>query len=457
MNEVSFFTPIVYNKPTILGFVDNYFYLRGRKAHVIDKDTVVLLEGKASLLGKIAKGFSYATLAIPLLMLALKTALRVTHTFKEIDVEKQMALTNAEKGAAKIKRLMTIIRKGEAHPEIEWLSKKEGTRVFRLKEFPDIVYKKGQWGEIDDRFQNTLKAKKVCMAYKLDLLVVPKIKKFSIEGDCFVAEERLDIEPHESAQEERYRELADKLTETAEQIAKFVAYSGFDDVTWRNIPILEKPGPEGQPQVGLVDLEFMGGAEGGFYGAVHKSVGLIGCMPTARLMDVVIRVGLKLGVIEKSRAEENKTFHVHRLKKWEEYRRPESLREFYKAKGITGKKKILVTDLNSLGLGNLDEKSTISNGTVTLRQVAREVIDEINGGIQENTDITSAAAQRFVILDLDEELSPYKWLGAPPGLCLDEKDEKHLWLRRIIKALMERGHLYKLQRTIEGSAYYLQA
>ena len=75
--------------------------------------------------------------------------------------------------------------------EIEYL---KGSKVFRLKETPNFVFKLGtessgslHKGKIatakeimEDRFENMIKAKEVCLVNNLALLIIPHSKKFPL-------------------------------------------------------------------------------------------------------------------------------------------------------------------------------------------------------------------------------------------------------------------------------------
>lgn len=104
MTSINFFTSIAYAsspKPlsaSILEQVDNYFYLGGKKAHVIEgevqseEEQVIFAETNSSLLARIGKVFSYFTIIIPLLMLITKAILRSNHNFKVINPKEKLEM-----------------------------------------------------------------------------------------------------------------------------------------------------------------------------------------------------------------------------------------------------------------------------------------------------------------------------------------------------------------------------
>jgi hypothetical protein len=345
MLKLSFFTPLVYITPSktaelsLLEKADNYFYLGGKKAYVIQgrtkngQEKVVLSESRSSLLTRIGKVLSYFSLLVPFIMLIIKATLRSKHSFKIIDpkqkLEKGMDISAST--AAKIQKLIPKIILGQDDEAIEWLAKGNNF-VFKLKESPNIVYKmvpdgtmrmseKG-WMDseaiIEERFANMVKAKRVCLVHDLSLLIIPHAKKIDVEASgsryTLIAEEALDFEPNESSQEKLYHRYSTELNETAHQLAVFIAKTGFNDVTWRNIPILkEREGFQGSRRVALIDLEHMSSCVNGFLGDCNGSRGLIHCVSEAQI-DIVIATATQQGVaISAQQAEQAKNLRLQEL------------------------------------------------------------------------------------------------------------------------------------------------
>jgi len=139
-------------------------------------------------------------------------------------------------------------------------------------------------------------AKEVCLANHLGLLIIPQAKQFSVSGHSFIAEQTLDFNAKKSGQEHLYHTCANALNETTRQLATLIAKTGFDDVTWRNIPILnEAPHYKGPRRIGLIDLEHMNSNVNGFIGVIDDSCGLIRCVSEEQI-DTVISEARKQGV-----------------------------------------------------------------------------------------------------------------------------------------------------------------
>lgn len=494
MSKLSFFTPIDYRSSpksinsNLLEKVDNYFYLGGKKAHVIQGRTktkhekVMLSESCTSALAKVGKILSYFTIVIPLIMLIAKTILRSQHSYKIINPKQQLekGINISEATIAKIQQLIPKIIKREDDTAIEWLAKGNNL-VFRIKETPELVYKLAPPGSLilgdkkfldskqrsDQRFENMVKAKEVCLTNDLGLLIIPHAKKFAVEVNgvsyTLIAEESLEFNHNESAHEELYHKYSTELNETARQLSIFIAKTGFNDVAWRNIPILnEVPTFQGDRRIALIDLESMNSAKNGFLGDINGSRGLIRCV-SEKQIDNVVAEACKTGGITEEQANEAKKYRLKELQD------DQLLRTFHARKGIKTGKEPLKVDLKSLGL-DLTEQAQINvtvgvdgnkfkreKQSVTLKKVAKDVIDEINKLIQNSSDQASTKGKRYFVLNTTEHpLSYYHGLGLSSKILIDEKDEKKLWIRRIIQALIDKGHIFKLDK-VNGHGYFIQA
>lgn len=166
MNHLTFFTPIHYSHPekfseTLLETVDNYFYLGGKKATVVSKDSagnekvlVSEFSDKSNTLTKFLKFFSYCTLIIPAAFLLVKGCLRAQHHFKIFNTQ-----TELEKGIEiddltykKINSLMSKIMFNMDDSNLIWISKDKDkpTAIFKLHENSDLEFVVPKYG-----YQNT--------------------------------------------------------------------------------------------------------------------------------------------------------------------------------------------------------------------------------------------------------------------------------------------------------------
>lgn len=420
-------------------------------------------------------------------MLIAKALFHSTHNFKFIDPKQKLekGMIISEDTAIKIQGLMPKILGEQKDDELEWLSTGNNL-VFKLAQHPQLVFKiarpnhfhgkgklpTGGSDKRDSRFENMVKAKEVCMANQLDLLIIPRAKKLTVNADgndyAFIVEESLDFDPDESTHEELYHKYSTELNETARQLATFIAKTGFNDVTWRNIPILKETQKfQGPRRVALIDLEHMKNAVNGFIGDFNGSCGLIRCVSKAQI-DIVIAEARKQRVaITDEQAQEAKN---HRLQELESDKK---LCTLYEKNGIiTGKEPIQV-DLDSLNLDltgegqisimvGVDETARFGikweKQTVTLRKVTEEVIAEMNRLIQNSSDQASTKGKRYFILKTDKDpFRAYNNLGLPSAkMFINEEEEKQLWLRRIVTALVDKGYILKLDK-VNGQGYFIQA
>lgn len=446
-------------------------------------EKVALVESRSSTLHKIAKVLSYFTIIAPLSLLIAKAVLRSSHTYKVFNARKHLekGINVSDATVVKIQKLMPKIVRANNDNAIEWLSKGNNL-VFRLKDDPTMVYKVAPAGnvirgsrvltpemQITERFDNMVKAQEICMAEQLDLLTIPHAKKFEVMVDgkkqLFLAEESLDFPAAESAHEALFADHAESLKKTTLQLAALVAKTGFNDVTWRNIPVInEAPGYQGPRRVALIDLEHMTSAKNGFIGDANGSRGLIRCV-SADQIDLVIEEGRKNGI----RLSEKAVIQTKELR-LKELAENQVLNAFYAKKGIKTGKELLDVDLSTLGLdldataeykylvAFKDGKPELSTMKIALRKVTEDVIAALNQQLLKQKDDESLKGKRYILLDTNENpLNFYRHLGLPEGVgMISEENEKKIWLNQIIKALIEKGHLFKLVK-VNGHGFFIQA
>ncbi|MDF2549884.1 MAG: hypothetical protein K0S07_951 [Chlamydiales bacterium] len=467
MNQIGFFTPLKYKTDDkkliefLLEKVDNYFYLGGKKACVLKHSKngtgkVLLLSKKASSIEKIVKISSYLTLVIPLALLLAKAALRFTHRFKYIDpkakLEKGLEISSATR--SKVQALASQIQRAADDSEIEWLSR-GNNRVFRLKEDPSLVFKTVSKRP---RFANMVRAKEICLAKRLNLLIIPKAKEIQIDGDQgqkfpLIAEESLDLNPIPSIQEDLYRTHAEELQDAVCQLATFIAKTGFNDVTWRNIPVLNQPSGL-QKRIALIDLEHMESAISGFLGDINNgSCGLIRCVSEGQIDRVIAeadRQGVALDPMEVLQAKNA------RLEQIDADRR---LFAFYERQNIITGKEPLEVDVAQLGLDlalRCQSRNT-NSAAFTLKDAVEEVIQEINRQIQDSSDHDSLKGKRCIFLTINSGRTRlYHIESLRKQSTFGNGESEDSWLHHIIQALIHQGHLFQIIE-LNTYGYFIQA
>jgi hypothetical protein len=293
------------------------------------------------------------------------------------------------------------------------------------------------------RYDNMMKAKRICMTHHLSQLVIPSAKKIELQHKdrkyVLIAEQKLDISKTDSKVEESFRKQPTAFEKTIRHITTFIAKTGFSDVTWRNIPLVapEKPG---EPyRIALIDLAEMGNVDEGLWGGSAGRRGLINCV-SGDLIDSVVDEARNQGVeISFERVSQLKQERIAELKF------DQALEAFHEKRGIkTGEEPLHVTP-GDLGL-NLDEKATYKGWDystkkfgiqeISVRRVLEMVIDTINDTIKQNATVEmSRKGKRTISLDIPSQIQR---AGSPPG----DKEGKNSFMYRVIQALIDKGYLY---------------
>lgn len=530
MSEIKFFTPVYYGvnaksfEEKAIENIDNYFNICGKKAVVIPgrtedgKEKVILRTSKFStktLFKIIGIALSIFTVIIPLVLLISKAILRSSHNYvqeethkkkaveisdnhtpgvegdpvkeqekethqvKDVKKDLEKAKDELEKGfqipletIIKIQALMPKILAEEDNHEIKWLARGNNL-VFKLENDPKIVFKLAksnkEKGKIEERFENMIKAKEVCLANDLGLLVIPHAKKLEIGGNTIIAEESLDFNAEESVQEEFYHIYSKDLNETVRQLAIFIAKTGFNDVTPRNIPILnEKVDFRGSRRIALIDLEYMRSSINGFIGDANGSCGLLHCVSEEQI-DIVMDEASKNGLVI---SDDNKQ------RRLQEIESDKGLKQYHINKGIVTGKEPINVDVNSLGLDGLEQQEEYKKGqTITLRNLTEKMINGINAAILESREEATLKRKRYVSVnisrymelgkpdnvvclskeDAEKLLQTNRQLGFPDPINISAEEEKKLlWFHRITNALIEKGHIFKLAK-VDPHVIWIQA
>ncbi|MCH9612107.1 MAG: hypothetical protein S4CHLAM102_05900 [Chlamydiia bacterium] len=163
---------------------------------------------------------------------------------------------------------------GEPLDGVEYFQSRYDSRVFTKSDWPDIICKFSPKSK--ERYKSICRSRAVCQSLSLHHLVVPLATLVPINLPFpLLVEERLNISRGERAQERDYTIYKDDLHEPIRQLAHFIIETGFSDVTWRNVPVIVPPTPEGS--IGLVDLEEFAEPLTGLFGGFHRR-GLVCCI-----------------------------------------------------------------------------------------------------------------------------------------------------------------------------------
>lgn len=492
MSEVSFFTPLCFEDRTqctaqpFMESVDDYFYLGGKKALVISgqqqgAEGALLYQQSSHWLMTALKVVSYATIIIPVIMLIIKAVMRSLQHFQFIDLKAQLeeGMEIPSHLTEKVEALMPKITQGQNDPEIHWLSQGNNF-VFTLEDNPEIVFKMARHNRfserlrrmmtpeelMEERFENMIKAKEVCLVHHLGLLVIPQAKKIQIAGRTLIAERRINIIPNASVQEDLHAKHTRNLTKAIDQVSKLTFKALCSDWAFRNLAVImdELDGIEESQaldegvdlRIALVDLEDMNSAAEGIFGGDESRPGLVRCLFSEEQIDRVLAEAQQHGVVNPYVSPEQ--IKRIRMEELAEYHR---LQNLYEAKGILHdhRKPIQIDDLSSLGF-DLEEEGEISipevvenattgkkkieytSHTVTFGQVIEDTIAAINQEILNAPEEASAKGKRRVYLSVNNDpFTAYNNLGLPARVNVTEEEEKQIWLRRIFQALVDNGHI----------------
>ena len=368
----------------------------------------------------------------------------------------------------KIRQLKNkILQPKDAHKDdadITWYTNAQNF-VFNLKSNPNLIFKmvppnrtaRSLGGVVSDaqqisqaRFANMVKAVQVCAENRLNLLVIPRARMFEVDEMTLIAEERLDINPNESVQEHFYQ--LSGLDETARQLAIFIAKTGLSDVVWRNIPVVDTaPEFQGNRRVALIDLEEMGSARDGIFGGDYGRRGLVCCLSSETQINSVLAEAERQNIT--SRYDTSESIKAKRVK---EIQADKSLQEFYEKNGIltNPRKRVQVDDLETLGL-QLEETDDEGNPDATLREATIMVIANINEAIEKTPNDSSIKGKRNVLLNTNRGGLEY-YAQVPYHAEMTREREEQTWIRRIINALIAKGHLFSLNG-VNSRGYSIQA
>jgi hypothetical protein len=341
------------------------------------------------------------------------------------------------------------------------------SRVFSLTTIPNLIFK-FDFDDREERFRDMVQAVKVCRDHHLNLLAIPRAKKFTIGNFenmgkiTLIAEERFNIAQSSSKQEELYQ--LPGLDDAFTQLAIFIAEAGHNDAEWRNLPVLDDdPDFQGARRIALVDLEKSPqfNVEIGMFGGGYNKRGFVGLLPSERLIDMVINIASEHGIQNSSLAKYAKG------KRMREIKENEKLQEFYATKGIleNPRQLIAVDDLTTLGL-NLEEVGFVSTQgsytsgnkekeEITLRQMTQHVLEKINAAILDAPEKHSTKGKRSILISKNEDpLERWAYVKFPKEQVRGNDDP--YWLSHIVDALIKGGHIFKLINC-DGHGYLIQA
>src|SRR3990167_3529042 len=332
MDDVGFFTPISYGSiqrsksQERLEAVDSYLSLSGRKAQVVPgwnigkSEGTILIQEETSWGRTALKVLSYCTIILPLIALIAKASLRAPYHFHQIDVrgelEKGIEITEGMKAALQCEK-ETIYGEPVDSEKVKWEKRFScNLRTFALTTEPNLIFtmvspgytypkdsRKLTEADIAEGYvASRVRARETCILHDLDLLEIPKLKKFELDGHIFIAEQR---SLHEKQDQEQFYEAYAKDDKDDEALAAlelttFIAKTGFrvDETTVLCNPdkahpftILDQGSLASRDKIPQRAAMGISGSK-----AFSESCGLIRCLRSEKQIDAVIAKAAKLGI-----------------------------------------------------------------------------------------------------------------------------------------------------------------
>lgn len=390
-----------------------------------------------------------------------KTAQESFHKNEGYDIseqELQQGISISEDTISKIQICMKNVLKRKEVGGLKFYNSQDNHRVFSLDTAPDLIFKMkanknfhtiGLDDSMKARYQTMINSQTVVRTYKLGLLVIPNAKLFTVnvEGEEheIIAERKVDINPHESAQEQYFQDYAESLNEAIRQLAIFICKTGYGDVNWRNNPVLNNSLDEnGNRKIALIDLEEMDKPQVGLFGRGDGRRGLVRCVNEEQ-GKIVEAVAKQNGIKTSSFAEA----YAARKEEIEEERK---LKEYYTTKNITVGNELIQIDENSIDFSEYPEKIE------SLKNVTRDLVQAMNDIISKSPADESIKGRRHIYFNANTQ--PFQRLN---NKLIDESINKRgeeyyeaTYMGYVINKLIELGAVYK-RINRNGYGYFLQA
>ena len=388
-------------------------------------------------------------------MLAAKAIFRATHAFHAISssISLGQGLSVNEELIQKVKSVMESVLGRREEDGVKLYHGQWAHRIFSVDTAPNIIFKMvpDNNSEVEKRFKNMVTAETVCRTHDLGLLVIPRAQKIEIQHNdrryTVLAEEKIDINPESSAQEQHYAEYASSLNEAIRQLALFICKTKFSDVEWRNNPIVDNSlDANGNRKIALIDLEEMRSLEDGLFGSCLRR-GLVECVNEEQGAIVVEEARRHISIPESAKSAQDR-----RKVELEDDRKRS---EYYRAHDIaTGAEQLVVVE-EELDFSEYPKSEK-------LKKLAIDLIAEINRQTRESSEQQSIKGRRNIHINTNHELffGTDRW---NPDTSINpndyESDEDYYnatYLGIVTRKLDELNYIYKLKER-NGHGYFIQA
>lgn len=154
--------------------------------------------------------------------------------------------------------------------------------IFKMTRPSQNVYHYTKMSKTKMRYESMILAETVVRTHNLGLLVIPRAKYVSWATVDFIVEQKLDFSQTEIKRKALFHENEEATREAIRQLAIFICKTGYNDVEWRNNPILIHDIEGENRKIALIDVEDLKQPAMGLFGNEKwKRTGLIGCTPVA--------------------------------------------------------------------------------------------------------------------------------------------------------------------------------
>jgi hypothetical protein len=376
--------------------------------------------------------------------------------------ELQQGMSISEEIVAKVQTCMESVLRRQKEVGVKLYNSQANHRVFALDTVPGLIFKMkanknchtaGRDDSMKARYRTMIDAQTVVRTHQLGLLIIPHAKLFTVtaknEEYEIIAEQKLDINPYERAQEQYFQDYANSLNETIRQLAVFICKTGYSDVELRNNPILNKSvDSHGNRKIALIDIEEMDSPTTGLFGGGFGRRGLVRCVNEEQ--------GKIVETVAKQNGIDTSSFGNVYAQRQEELAGYRKLNAYYATRNIvTGNEPV------QIGESTLDF-SEYPQTAQQLQTVTQHLVKEINNQISKAPLENSVKGRRYIHINTNDP--PFSgWahkLVTPTAdrdtFKTDEEYHNATFLGCIVKKLTDLGIIYKLADR-NGHGYFIQA
>ncbi len=376
--------------------------------------------------------------------------------------ELQQGISISEETIAKIQTCMKNVLQRKEEGGVKLYNSQGNHRVFALDTAPGLIFKMkaskschtlGRDDSMKARYQTMINAQTVVRTHQLGLLVIPHAKLFNVNTENeeyeIIAEQKVDINPYESAQEQYFQDYANSLNETIRQLAVFICKTGYRDVEWRNNPILNNSlDGNGNRKIALIDIEEMNSSETGLFGGGFGRRGLVRCVNEEQ--------GKVVATVAKQNGISTSSFESVHAERKEELAVGRKLSEYYATKNIIAGDELVQVDESTLNFPAYPEKSE------ELKAFTHDLIKAINEEISKSSTEESVKGRRYVYISTHKK--PFQGMDnklidvsvSANSYKTDEEYYNATFLGHVVKKLADLGAIYKLVKR-NGHGYFIQA